>query len=246
MNNLMLHCGAHSIERGELEILPLPEPRGARHRPVAFSKYIDMVENTLATHGYAVNEQAYGVTADHNRFFGLMQLQATTPNADYTVMLGLRGSHDQRLPRGITIGNRVLVCDNLMFTGDYTLQTKQTTNIMQRLPGLVERTVAQLPVAIDAQDKFLQMTKAYEVAELEAEHYIVEAVRREVIMPSQLGKVIEGWDHLREDYLTPAGKTLWGLMNVITEVLKPSENRGNVPLMTQRTLRLSHMLGEAV
>ena len=246
MGNLILHCGAHSVERSELEVLPLPEPMGPRHHPVAFSGYIDMVEGVLNTHGYTVSEQAYGITPDHNRFFGLMQLRTILGDNDYRVMLGLRGSHDQKIPRGITLGSKVICCDNLMFTGDYTLQTKQNTHVMDRLPGLIENTVRQLPQAIDAQDKFLQATKARIVPEADAEHLMIEAVRQHIVMPSQLGKIISMWDDLREEYITPVGKSAWGLMNVITEVLKPSENRGNVLTMTDRTLKLSHLIRETV
>nr|MBS0019438.1 hypothetical protein [Gammaproteobacteria bacterium] len=50
-------------------------------------------------------------------------------------MVGLRGSYDQTLPRGLAVGSRVFVCDNLAFSGEVTIKTKQTTFIGQRLPS---------------------------------------------------------------------------------------------------------------
>jgi hypothetical protein len=106
--------------------------------------------------GARVEDTAYGVLTRDGmpaRFFGLIELQLpnVAGNDDFGLMVGLRGSYDQTLPRGLAVGSRVFVCDNLAFSGDVTIKTKQTTYIGQRLPRLIAQAVDRIPALASAQ-----------------------------------------------------------------------------------------------
>jgi glycerol-3-phosphate responsive antiterminator len=60
-------------------------------------------------------------------------------------MVGIRGSYDQSMSRMLGVGSRVFVCDNMAFSTEVSIATKQTTNIGSRLPGLMRAAVAQIP-----------------------------------------------------------------------------------------------------
>jgi hypothetical protein len=247
----MLHCGAHYVNRAAVEAAPVPEALGRFHCPTPHIGFVNLVEEQLDKHNLAITEEGFGLTNDGNRFFGLLQLDHQT--ADYSTMLALRSSHDESFARGVAIGNRVFICDNLSMTGSHVIKTKNTKRVMERLPGLVSEAVAHLPAEIERQDKLIEQLKQLDLSGILAENLIVEMVRRSIVPPSRIGKVINIWDNERgagddEDYepryLVNGEATAWCLFNAATQVLKPSGQRGNVPAAIDRTLDLTHLFEE--
>lgn len=112
--NLILHCGAHAVERRELSRVQTP---GATEtwQPIPHEEYVMQVERELPRHGLSVVQEAHALTHDGGRYFGLMQIQNGCSNPDYSWVLGLRNSHDKTLPAGLVAGSEVMVCDNLAF-----------------------------------------------------------------------------------------------------------------------------------
>ena len=47
-----------------------------------------------------------------------MELVGGNTNVDYSLVLGLRNSHDKTFPASLALGSQVLVCDNLSFFGE--------------------------------------------------------------------------------------------------------------------------------
>jgi hypothetical protein len=141
------------VSRSQLAMIPTPPPRGPRHRPYPFGSYVEDVHEALDRVGITVAEEEYAVTKDHQRMFGMMEIEASNPlegeliTADeWRLELGLRGSHDQRTGRGLVLGDKVMVCSNLQFFGSLAdFSTKQTTNISSRLPGLIRDAVLRIP-----------------------------------------------------------------------------------------------------
>lgn len=241
---LMAHCGSDPITRTELAALPVPQPQGPRHHPMAFSSFIDLVQNELSDVGLSVNDEAFTVTPDHNRFFGLMSLTGTDDIAgDYALMLGLRGSHDQSIGRGLAIGSRVFVCDNLSFSGDFVLNTKQTTHIEKRLPPMIQDTVKKLPMHVEQQQRLFDKFKQSNLTDYRADALITRVIRAGIVPASKSVKLIETWDTPNHDY---GGRTAWGLYNTVTEVLRPTWQRGAVYRSTNRSLALTRLFAEEI
>lgn len=250
--SLILHCGASYISREDLAQLPTPQPLGPRHQPYAFHDFIDLIQNTLSElTTLTVTEEAYGITPDHSRFFGLMQLKSTS--SDYAAVVGLRGSHDCSLGRGMALGSKVMVCDNLAFSGDYTFNTKQTLRMADRLPALVATAVAQLPAQIEHQDAAFERFKARALTPLQADALITEVLRRDIVPSTRAAQLIREWDTPSHPEHAEHGFTPWRLHNAVTEVLKPAPpadpaqpaRASNVPLLQARTMRLFRLLDEA-
>lgn len=247
--SLLLHCGAHAATRDALYELPEPESLGRRHQPTAHWKFLDIVEEELDRRALDISEEAFGLTKDGNRFFGLMTL--TSKNDEYATLLGLRSSHDESMARGIALGSRVFVCDNLSMTGEHLVKTKNTTHVMKRLPGLISAAIAKLPGEIERQDKLFERFKHTVFDENVADAVLVESVRRDILPPSKLGKVIDVWDRENGagadiEVLYGDDPTGWKLYNSFTEVLKPANNRGNVPALMDRTIALTGLLEDVV
>ena len=246
MNGIMLHCGANSINRNTLGMLPVPSPMGPKHAIRPFIDDVEIVADAMAANDMVIKNEAYGVTMKGDmpaRFFGLMEVERE--NADFGLMVGLRGSYDQTLPRGLAVGSNVFVCDNLCFSGDITLHTKQTTHVGTRIPQMLRDAVARIPGMAEAQDEKFDGYKHHRVAKRIGDAMLVEMVRRGVLNPSQLGKALAEWDKPSHDEHANWGDSLWQLHNAVTEALKPANPEANaVQRNWKRTTDMTGFLDE--
>ena len=264
---LVLHCGSNLIARDELYDLPEPQPMGPRHCPTAHHKLLDLVQTSLAKHDLTVCDEAYGITPDHNRFFGLLELEHR--KADWGTLLALRSSHDQSMTKAISIGSRTFVCDNLSFTGQKVFKTKNTTAVMSRLPLLVAEAVGSLPEEIAKQERFFEQLHRIDLSGALAESLLVEMVRRHIVNPTSIKRVIDTWDNeckgYQERVINDEGDTevvyepkylvddtprMWTLYNAATELWRPTDEQpdkpSKVPVLMGRTLELSRLFEEAI
>ena len=117
MLNLCLHCGAHEVDRNEIAQAPTPG-RTRTWVPIPHHTLLDQVEHTLAGNGFNVVNQAHSLWGDGNRYFGLLQISTCSQDGDYSLVVGLRNSHDKSFPAGLVLGASVFVCDNMSFSGE--------------------------------------------------------------------------------------------------------------------------------
>jgi hypothetical protein len=250
MSSLMLHCGAASITRNALAALPIPEALGPRHVVRPFTDDIDLVEHQLNDYGLCVYDQAFGVTHDGNRFFGVLEvapLEGEYISKDYGLMVGLRGSYDQSMSRGLAVGSRVFVCDNMAFSGEVSILTRQTTHIADRLPKLMRDAVARIPQLAEHQHKRFDAFKMKAMTPRQGDAMIVELCRRDIINPSIVGRVIKEWDTPSHEEHAEDGYTVWRMHNAVTESLKPSNpGRFAIPAIWERTTKMTNFFDEVV
>lgn len=252
MNGLMLHCGADSLTRHQLAELPVPEPKGKRHVTRPFIDDVELVRDRFVHEGVVVEDEGYGVkfdkaTGDPLQFFGILAVSIPGLNGDgsYGLMVGLRGSYDQTLTRALAVGSRVFVCDNLAFSGEIEIRTRQTLNIAKRIPGLLGDAIARVPdLAVSQQQRF----DAYRNVELKprwGDALLVDLVRKGALVPSQLGRAIAEWDNPSHDEHAEQQHSLWRLHNAVTEAIKPANpQRAAVPVTWERTRILTDVLDQ--
>ncbi len=246
MNGLILHCGAQHIDRAAMRNLPMPVPKGPRHHPIHHLDFVEAIDETVKMFGLDVTEEAFGVNDNGARFFGVMQLKGDKlpSESDYGVALGLRGSHDQTLPRGLSIGSRVFVCDNLSFAGEHVMNTKHTTNILDRLPEMLYMMVGKVINAAQAQHEQLESYKATFLPDSVADAAMTQLVRIGAINPTDLPHLIKEWDEpSHEEFSDP---TVWRLFNAATETLKPRGGQARLATLQPRTMKLHNVCDELV
>lgn len=229
MQGLMLHCGAQAITKEQVSFLPVAQPQGARHAIRPFIEDINTVTQLLAQVGLPVAQESYGVTKDKDtgiprQFFGLMEIEPEN-GRDHGIMVGLRGSYDQTLSRGIAIGSRVFVCDNLCFSGEIEIKTKQTLDIDSRIKGLLFDAIQEVPEMVNHQDGRFDKYRTTVVGQIIGNSMITDMVRQGVLNASQVGKALSEWDKPSHDEHAEDGFTLWRLHNACTEALKPTNQR---------------------
>lgn len=229
--NLILHCGAHQVPREELHRVTMPR-RTATWQPVPHHDLLNLIEGTLPRYGMRVVEQAHAITHDGMRYFGLLQIANGSSHSDYSWVLGLRNSHDKRLPAGLVLGSQVFVCDNLSFHGEIQISRKHTSRIMNDLPGLVHDAVGQLSNNWHHQDRRIERFKETELTPLAVHDLTIRALDAGVICGSMVPKLLAEYRHPRHPEFQP--RNLWSYHNACTETLK-----GNLGMLPSRTQRLN-------
>jgi len=226
----------------ELGFLQTPKALGAFHKPYPFSSYMNDIKDAFDREGLIVSKEEYVVSKDDNRFFGTLAISPQTTHSnliesqDWELLVGVRGSHDQRIPRGMAIGSHVFVCSNLMFSGNMsTFATKQTTNIAARLPRLIRDSVARIPALAELQENKYNQFKERIITGGDADTLLLDIHRRGGMSAAQLGVAVSEWDAPKYVEHGSYGSSLWRLMNACTEALKPRGDNANHQIVADRS-----------
>jgi hypothetical protein len=116
MEGLMAHTGAQKLSREQLvEILP-PESTDT-FKPVAHTRLVSSIIETLSFRHINVVKDEYAVSQDGMKLFGVMELE--TIGHGFRFMIGLRNANDRSMRLGLVVGVRVFCCDNMAFSGDF-------------------------------------------------------------------------------------------------------------------------------
>lgn len=124
---LLAHCGSRKITREELHEIPVP--LGTRtHQPLSHYEVVEVLTESLSFRMLKVIRDEYAVSKDGMKMFGVMDLNSEFDGCRFSI--GLRNSNDKSMRLALTAGLRVMVCDNMAFSGDFNpLQHKHTRNL---------------------------------------------------------------------------------------------------------------------
>mgnify|MGYP003632991835 CR=1 FL=1 len=120
------------LNRKQLSSVVTPEPMGRFHRPVDYNDFVTMIDNKLVDHEIEIVKEQFAVKHDGSQFFGLMEV--TTPNMegkDWSFNIGIRGSHDGRISRGIAF-SYVPICVSTAISAFFVLDKLPTLWIVSR------------------------------------------------------------------------------------------------------------------
>ena len=236
--NLLLHCGAHAIDRAVIGSTITPEPT-LTWTPLPHMALVQEVEQVLTSTRLSVVNQAHSLTHDGLRYFGLMEIQNSVIHQDYAWVLGLRNSHDKTFPAGIVAGANVFICDNLSFSGEIKIARKHTRFILRDLPFLTERAIGRLMERWHHQDQRINAYKGKNLSDSSAHDLIIRSTDVRACTPRQIPAILREWRNPRhEEFQT---RSLWTLFNSFTEVLK-----GNLNDLPKRTEALHGLLDSYV
>ncbi len=231
MPNLLLHCGANHVERDQLADTTTPEPTKT-WQPIPHHRLLDQVESSLGGHGLRVVNEAHALWGGGQRYFGLLELANGHSKTDYSLVLGLRNSHDRAFAASICVGSAVCVCDNLSFSSEVVIARRHTRFIHRDLPGVVSRAIGQLGELRVHQDTRIDTYKETEFTDERVHDLVIRAIDARIVPPSQVPNVLREWREPRHGEFERAGKTAWRFFNAVTEVVK-GRNLAALPRRTQ-------------
>jgi len=236
---LALHCGGQRVTRDMLADMPSPEPRGGRHFPVRFDSLVGEVTRGLHEAGTVITEEAFGIARNDSQLFGLIALES--PASKFALTIGLRSSVDQSLPISLAVGGRTFVCDNMAFSASFALATKSTTNVMERLPKLVNKALEFL---LPWQNTIANETEKWAqdpMPDWGAERLMIAAVRTGTVPGSKLAKWIEEYDSPSAPEHAEYKGTRLGLHHAATAALRPVKEGISLDTTVKRTMDLRSM-----
>jgi hypothetical protein len=212
----MLLSQTGKLTRQQLALVPTPAGTET-HKVIPHIEVVNAINETLGFRHIAVHTEEYAVSEDGNKMFGLMELDQTFTGCRFA--LGLRNSHDKSMRLALTVGYRVLVCDNMAFNGDFEpLLAKHTKNFSLQ---------NALSIGIDQmQRNFKPMVQAVEIwrdtqlSDVIAKLTIYRAfVEAELEVPRHLDRRIHDlYFHPQHEDFRP--RTMWSLSNAFTSAFK--------------------------
>jgi hypothetical protein len=231
MTNLVLHCGARSVERRAIELANTPAG-SPTWVPVPHHRLLEQVESTLVGGGMAVVNQAHALWQDGLRYFGLLEVTNVRTQDDYGLVIGLRNSHDKSFPAAIALGSAVFVCDNLAFSAEVTIARRHTRFIERDLPRVVHTAVGRLADMRGQQDERIDSYKRSELTDPAAHDLLIRAVDARALPVTQVPAVLEEWRAPSHAEFAADGKTVWRFHNAMTHVWK-GRNLAALPRRSQ-------------
>ena len=231
---LIVHRGGWSATKADLVAVPVPEATGSYH-PVPYGRFVEEVELHIPRFGLRVQSAEFALAREGRQMFGVLTCVNGKPTDGYALAIGVRNSYDRSLSVGLVAGARTLVCDNLAFSGEVTMQRKHTPNVFRDLPDLIYRMLSQVSSMRSRIEGEIAAMKVRELPPAHAHHLMIEAVKANVVAASRLPKVIEIWEEPQQEEFHP--RTAWSLFNAFTEEQKGSSAR----VQMEGSLRLSSL-----
>ena len=213
--NLLLHCGASKVSRAQVFETITPNPTET-WQPIAHGRLLHQVERAIGGGNLQVVEEAFALSADHARFFGLLQVsRVEEDSSEYAFVVGLRNSHDRRFTASLAVGAQVFCCDNLSFSGEIVVARKHTTFIERDLPSVAARAIGQLSAQWGNQDQRFAAYKATGIKDATAHDLIVRLLDVQAIRTTQIPYILKEWRHPRHEEF--ADRNAWSFFNAITQ-----------------------------
>ena len=151
------------------------------------------------------------------RFFGALTLNVE--GSGVRIALGLRNSHDKSFSLGLTVGRKVLVCDNLALFGDYTpVARKHTKNVA--IEDILAIAVERMQRNFEPMRRQIEFFRGYELPDDRAKLLIYDAFFGGAAdLPKHLGAVVHR-HYFEPCYDEFRPRTLWSLENAFTSAVK--------------------------
>ena len=210
--------GGDIVEYEDLDKIPTPEETETYvpvlHKDFVYnvSKYADEI---LEPKGFKRQEQQNIIVKDGQRLFGVLSLQNGHDGMQLAV--GYRNSYDKSMKAGVCIGAKVVVCSNLMLSGDIVVMRKHTGDVLKYLHDHLilafykaADTWTDLTLAVD------QMKRVH-LDQDQAHGLLGRAAVKKVIAPSEVLNIAKVWHKHKYDY---GEDTLYRWYNCVTERLR--------------------------
>ncbi len=237
MEATLSHSRSVLIGRQDLRDLPTPEPT-ATHYPVPHSRIVETLAEGLHYRHLEIVSEEYAISHDGLRFFGVLTLNVE--ESGVRIALGLRNSHDKSFSLGLTVGRRVLVCDNLALFGDYAPVMRKHTKHVE-LEAILAVAVDQMQRNFEPMRRQIDFFRGCDLSDQRAKLIIYDAfLGGAADLPKHLGAVVHE-NYFHPQYADFEPRTLWSLENAFTSALKELEPVGRLRAVGRLAPFLSRM-----
>lgn len=219
---MILHCGATVVSIEELQTVKTPKPTESWF-PLPHHELLSSVETQLRQTGFSIEAHTHSLAREGDRYFGLLQVSLPSRcRDDFKWVVALRNSHDKTFPAGLCAGSRVMVCDNLAFSGEVTLSRKHTRFAARDLPNLTAQAIGRLSSSLIEMDERVDRYIERKITDLEAHDALIRCLDSGAVSVTQIPKVLEEWRNPQHDVFEE--RNAWSLFNAVTESAYKGKN----------------------
>lgn len=220
---LMVHAGGKICERRELALAPLPEATKS-WRPIPHLGFVDQLKAALGNRGHYVQKEAFALSVDGLKLFGLFDLSHPEGGEKSGGVCGFRNSNDKSVAIRAYAGERVFVCDNLALSGNTVVLARKHTSRLD-LDLEVGRGVQRWEVEMNRFRGVIRKMQEVQIGQEAAKSLIYRAFIEDEIMPGRLARPVHDAffgllrdenEHLNEKFGEWGGNTAWRLNNAFT------------------------------
>ena len=219
MVNQATLMGVQRVNRVDLKDITLPE-KTKTYTPLAHHDLVDftqeMTEKLLGSN-WSLSKEHYGTAREGKQLFGYLSYENKNTVEDTHMTLGFRNSYDKSMSAGFVIGERVLVCSNLMFVGEITRMRKHTGEAGKAIRHLL------YDIIDEAQEKRIDIKREIEdfkacgISNTDAYSLLGRLFGEDILTPRNLPVVKREWLKPSHDH---GKETLWSFYQSCTEALK--------------------------
>jgi hypothetical protein len=216
MSESTLLSTTDKLTRDQLALVPTPQGTDT-HRPVPHIEVVNALVETLGFRHIGVVREEYAVSKDGMKLFGALDLETNFHGCRFSI--GLRNAHDKSMRLAMTCGYRVLVCDNMAFSGDFTpVLAKHSKNFS--LVDAVELGVSKMQRNFEPMTQVVNQWRAAQLTEVSAKLIIYQAfIESDLDVPKHLARPVHDlyFNPQHEEF---APRTMWALSNAFTSAFK--------------------------
>ena len=196
--------------------MPTP-PATATHRPVPHEVIVEALVETLGFRNIGVIREEYAVSRDGMKMFGVLDLATGFEGCRFSI--GVRNSHDKSFRLAVTVGVRVLVCENMAFSGDFTpVLAKHSKNFS--LQDSLSIGVDRMQRNFEPMRSQVECWRSQQLAEAAAKLIIYRAfIESDLEVPKHLAPRVHDL-YFNPKYAEFERRTLWSLSNAFTSAFK--------------------------
>jgi hypothetical protein len=190
-----------------------------RWKPVPHHHLVELVKESVLSSGFTIHQERYGLNK-HSNLFGIIKLEREDlNNGTFRNVIGIRNSHNQDFSAQLVGGANVMVCDNLMFSGEFKDSRKHTTNVLRDLPSIVYKLTNDVISSYNNQTCRYNGYRMTSVDKSNVADIMYDATRNDfAIAGSQYNKVLNEYENPKHDEFEPGNA--WSLFNAFTEIYK--------------------------
>jgi len=219
MSESTLIASTEKLTRQQLAAVVTPLGT-ATHRPVPHAEIIEALVETLSFRHIGVISEEYAVSRDGMKMFGVLDLDTGMTGCRFSI--GVRNSHDRSMRLAAVVGVRVLVCENMAFSGDFQpVLAKHSKHFS--LQNALSIGVDQMQRNFSGMQQQVEAWKQSQLSDVSARMIIYRAfIEGGLEVPKHLARPVH------DLYFSPQhqefqSRTMWSLSNAFTSAFKELE-----------------------
>lgn len=217
---LMAYCETKRVT--EDEVLMVQEPAYTKTwHPMSHKKVIDATGMALREYNLSIEKKEYSLSKDGKNMFGVWTLeQMEQDDQGIRCTMGIRNSLKKQFAVGICAGNKVMVCDNMVFSGEFIEFRKHTARLdMDEMIEVATKAIIGVIQKMDILNKWHLRLKEHNLPEKDFKALTFDSMKAGAFAPRQFSNFLHAYDEENKVQNGHAG-TLYAFHGAITRVMR--------------------------